>query len=93
MNKIVGDRDFIQKLEGGAKHVEIFDADGKLLGRYLPQVEYNKLLEEMDRAPEYNEEIRRQALRGLPGRTRSDDGRTQKRASKRSGDLLNNVLE
>lgn len=62
MDKIVGDHDFIRKLDGGTKHVEVFDADGKLLGRYLPQCEYAKLLDETNLMPEFNEEIRRQAI-------------------------------
>lgn len=62
MNKIVGDRELIEKLQGGTKHVEVFDADGKLLGRYLPQAVYEKLLSDFDIVPEFNEDIRRQAI-------------------------------
>ena len=62
MNKIVGDRELIEKLQGGAKHVEVFDADGKLLGRYIPQDEYEKRMVEFGIFPEFNEEIRRQGI-------------------------------
>ena len=62
MNKIVGDRDFLQKLEGGSKHVEVFDADGKLLGRYLPEEIYVQLLNDIERAKPFDEEVCRQGL-------------------------------
>ena len=31
MDKIVGDKELIEKLQGGAKHVEVFDSNGNEL--------------------------------------------------------------
>lgn len=62
MIKIVGDRSLIEKLNGGTEHIEIFDGEGKLLGRYIPQDEYEKRMVEYGNFPEFNEEIRRQGI-------------------------------
>jgi DNA-binding IclR family transcriptional regulator len=62
MDKIVGDQELIEKLQGGTKHVEVFDANGKLLGRYLPQDEYERRMIECGFFPEFDEEIRRQGI-------------------------------
>lgn len=62
MDKIVGDKELIKKLQGGTKHVEVFDANGKLLGRYIPQSFYEKLLTDFDVLPEVDREIRRKAI-------------------------------
>ena len=65
MTQIQVDQVLLQKLGGLASPVELCDADGKVLGHYLPEAEYQKMLYGSFQVPVDEEEIaRRRAEEG-----------------------------
>lgn len=65
MTQIQVDQSLKQKLGGMSEPVELRDFDGQVLGHYLPEAEYKKLLYASIQIPYSEEEIaRRRAERG-----------------------------
>jgi len=59
MTKVQVDQALRQKLGGMAEPVELRDANGQVVGHYLPEAEYKKLLYASVQVPLSEEEIAR----------------------------------
>jgi hypothetical protein len=65
MTQVQVDQALLQKLGGMNESVELCDANGKILGHYLPEAEYKKILYGSIHIPYSDEEIaRRRAQTG-----------------------------
>jgi hypothetical protein len=50
MGRLVVDSDQLQKLEGGQRAADVCDDTGRVLGRFVPQDEYVRMMYEIERA-------------------------------------------
>ena len=44
MERVIADTELLQKLDGGNKSVDVCDATGQVLGRYMPEDDYRRLI-------------------------------------------------
>lgn len=44
MERVIADTELLQKLDGGNKSVVVCDASGQVLGQYLPEDDYQRLM-------------------------------------------------
>jgi hypothetical protein len=65
MPRIVGDAELLGKLLGGEKTVEVCDEGGRVMGRYLPESDYLRLLAQNETFRPLSEDDRREAIEAM----------------------------
>ncbi len=65
MSQIIVDEAFLAKTQGGQQTVELCDATGRVLGRYLPEDKYARMVDDLEWAKPLHEAVRKEALAEL----------------------------
>ena len=65
MSRVTVDREWLEKIEGGIKTVEVCDAAGQVVGQFLPQSEYTRMLAECEDPFLLDAGIKQRALEDL----------------------------